>query len=90
MSKPDIYLLRDHVTLFTDVAKDWISGPAGDFNHFVPYLYDFNLDISDYTLRLYVNDHNVINNPSSLADNSVFPLPSPSLCASSLTVRSLI
>jgi hypothetical protein len=70
VSKPDIYLLRDHITLFTDISKDFISGPPGDYDQFVPYLYVFNMNISEYSLRLYVNDHNVINNPSSIGDNS--------------------
>jgi hypothetical protein len=29
-----------------------------------------NVTISDYTLRLFVNDHNIINNPSTIEDNS--------------------
>lgn len=72
MAKPDISLLRDHITLFTDVAKDWTSGPPGDYEHFVPYNYVFDLNLSDLVLRLFVNDHNIINNPSTFEDNSEF------------------
>lgn len=72
MSKPDISLLRDHITLLADVAKDWTSGPPGDYEHFVPYNYDIDVTISDYTLRLFVNDHNIINNPGTMEDNSEF------------------
>lgn len=70
LAKPDIFLLRDHITLFSDIAKDWISGPPGDYEHFVPFIYALNLTLSDYTLRLFVNDHNIINNPSTVVDNS--------------------
>ena len=69
LAKPDISLLRDHITLMSDIAKDWTSGPPGNYQHFVPFLYAFNLTIIDYTLRLFVNDHNIINNPSTLEDN---------------------
>lgn len=70
MAKPDISLLRDHITLFTDVAKDWTSGPPGSYEHFVPYNYVLNFTLSDYILRLFVNDHNIINNPATIEDNS--------------------
>lgn len=70
MAKPDISLLRDHITLFTDVAKDWTSGPPGSYEHFVPYVYVMNFTLSDYSLRLFVNDHNIINNPATIEDNS--------------------
>ncbi|BGP16903.1 Macrophage colony-stimulating factor 1 receptor [Rhodosporidiobolus nylandii] len=69
ISRPDISLLRDHVTLFADVAKDWTSGPPGDYDHFVPFLYEMNVEVRDYVVQLYVNDHNIINNPTSPEDN---------------------
>lgn len=69
LGKPDILLLRDHITLFTDVAKDWTSGPPGEFEHFVPFHYAIDVKVTDYALRLYVNDHNIINNPAMIQDN---------------------
>ena len=72
ISRPDISLLRDHITLFADVAKDWTSGPPGDYDHFVPFLYEMNVEVRDYVVQLYVNDHNIINNPTSPEDNSAF------------------
>lgn len=77
MAKPDISLLRDHITLLSDVAKDWTSGPLGDYEQFVPYNYAMNVKITDYTLRLFVNDHNIINNPTTLEDNSRLYLSFP-------------
>lgn len=70
ISKPDISLLRDHVTLFADLAKDFTSGPPGDYEHFVPYIYNFNLNITELILKLFVNDHNIINNSTTAEDNS--------------------
>ncbi|KAM0754575.1 hypothetical protein T439DRAFT_352583 [Meredithblackwellia eburnea MCA 4105] len=81
LSKPDVSLLRDHITLFTDIAKDWVSGPPGDYNHFVPFKYAVNFSMIDYTLRLFVNDHNIINNPSTLEDNSLIVVRGPKLSA---------
>ncbi|KAL8281144.1 hypothetical protein RQP46_006502 [Phenoliferia psychrophenolica] len=81
LSKPDISLLRDHITLMSDIAKDWTSGPPGNYEHFVPFMYAFNLTILDYTLRLFVNDHNIINNPSTLEDNSLVICRGPRLVA---------
>lgn len=79
LAKPDISLLRDHITLVSDIAKDWTSGPPGNYEHFVPFVYAFNLTIIDYTLRLFVNDHNIINNPSTLEDNCGDPFLERSL-----------
>lgn len=74
IAKPDISLLRDHITLLSDVAKDWTSGPPGDYEHFVPFLYALNVKITEYALRLFVNDHNIINNPTTIEDNSELAL----------------
>lgn len=63
MSRPIIHLLRDHVTLITDLAKDWSTGPPVDFNRFVPITYILKLTFKEVKLHLYVNDHNVIDFP---------------------------
>ncbi|ORY77194.1 hypothetical protein BCR35DRAFT_353168 [Leucosporidium creatinivorum] len=81
VSKPDISLLRDHITLLSDVAKDWTSGPPGDYEQFVPFLYAMNFKITDYTLRLFVNDHNIINNPTTIEDNTLLIARGPTLTA---------
>jgi BLTP1 N-terminal region len=63
MSRPIIHLLRDHVTLITDLSKDWSTGPSADFNRFVPITYILKVTFKDIHLHLYVNDHNVIDFP---------------------------
>ena len=75
LTKPTINLLRDHITQLSDIAKDWTSGPGSDFYHFVPYQYTFKIALQDYMLRLNLNDHNIIDNPSSLDDNGQRTLP---------------
>lgn len=64
LSGSSIILLRDHITLITDMAKDWTSGNTGDFHHFVPCDYQFRINLSDYSLKLYVNDFNIVDSPN--------------------------
>ncbi len=70
MDRPDAWLLRDHVTLIGDLAKDWSTGPTGDFYHFVPMDYQFNVTLMNYSIRLYLNDFNIIDTPQSEEANS--------------------
>lgn len=66
---PEIFLLRDHIFLLTDLISDWVSGPASDFHTFVPYNYSINLQLNGFKLYLNANDQNIINNPADTADN---------------------
>lgn len=70
LSKPVIYLLRDHVTLLTDLSKDWSSGPPTEYNRFVPITYVIRLAFKNFTIGLYLNDHNVIDYPLVDEQNS--------------------
>ncbi len=65
LSKPTIYLLRDHITLLTDMAKDWTMGPPTEHAKFLPMVYVLKLTLQEFHLRLNVNDHNVIDFPLS-------------------------
>lgn len=67
--KPSIFLLRDHITLFSDCGADWTSAPI-DYATWVPYIYTLNIDFIDFNLFLNVNDGNIISSPSELNDNS--------------------
>ncbi|KAL8653572.1 MAG: hypothetical protein Q9210_002011 [Variospora velana] len=66
----ELFLLRDHVFLFTDLINDWTAGPPGDFHTFVPFVYTMNLRFTDFGLYLNANDSNVINNPASKEENT--------------------
>ncbi|EJD45633.1 hypothetical protein AURDEDRAFT_165486 [Auricularia subglabra TFB-10046 SS5] len=59
--KPNIHLLRDHVTLVTDLIKDWVSGPPSDPRRFVPMTYSLTLDLANFDIVLYLNDHNIVD-----------------------------
>jgi hypothetical protein len=65
----ELFLLRDHIFLLTDLVSDWASGPPSDYHTFVPFIYNIDLDFSNLQLFINVNDRNIISNPSDLEDN---------------------
>jgi protein CSF1 len=67
--RPSIFLLRDHVTLFTDVGADWTSQES-DYATWIPCVYTLNLNLVDFSLFLNVNDGNIISAPAELNENS--------------------
>ena len=66
----EVFILRDHVFLLTDLISDWASGPPGPFSTFIPFRYNLHLLLPSFKLYLNVNDSNIINNPSDLNDNA--------------------
>ncbi|KAF7288717.1 hypothetical protein HMN09_01377700 [Mycena chlorophos] len=68
---PVLYLLRDHINMFTDLAKDWASGPPSDWHRFVPMKYTVEVDLHHYELNLYVNDNNIIDKPLIKEENAL-------------------
>jgi hypothetical protein len=72
LRQPTLYILRDHVNMLTDLGRDWVSGPAADYQRFTPMLYAFRLELHHYELNLYVNDHNIIDKPLIRNENGNF------------------
>ena len=68
--KPTIHLIRDHITLLTDLGKDWSTGPPSDFDKWIPMQYLVNVSLQDFEANLYLNDHNIITHPHALDANS--------------------
>ena len=66
----ELFILRDHMFLLTDLVNDWTSGPSADFYTFVPFVYAIHLSFPNFKLYLNVNDSNIINNPSDIEDNT--------------------
>ncbi|KAI9830910.1 MAG: hypothetical protein M1819_005292 [Sarea resinae] len=66
----ELYLLRDHFFLLTDLINDWGSGSLPDYYTFAPFQYLLNLRLPDFKLYLNANDANIINNPSDPDDNT--------------------
>ncbi|RPD53525.1 hypothetical protein L227DRAFT_535889, partial [Lentinus tigrinus ALCF2SS1-6] len=71
LRQPCFYLLRDHINMFTDLGKDWSSGPPSDYSLFTPMTYVIDLDMHNFTINLYVNDHNIIDKPLIKEDNAL-------------------
>lgn len=71
----NIFLLREHVILMTDLITDWATGPMAEYWTFTPFLYDIGLRFEDkFEVCLNVNDQNIINNPSDMEDNTFIVL----------------
>ncbi|KAF2747883.1 hypothetical protein M011DRAFT_477050 [Sporormia fimetaria CBS 119925] len=70
----ELFLLRDHLFLLTDLVTDWGSGPGSDYFNFVPFQYLLNLDFGDFKMYLNTNDGNIVNNPADLDDNNFLVL----------------
>ncbi|KAG9747287.1 hypothetical protein KCU59_g4570, partial [Aureobasidium melanogenum] len=66
----DLYMLRDHMFLLTDLIADWGMGPPPDFYTFVPFLYSLDINFKNFKLFLNANDANIVNDPSDLEDNN--------------------
>lgn len=78
----DLFILRDHVFLLTDLVNDWSSGPPAEYLVFTPFKYFLDLHFRNLNLYLNVNDGNIINKPTDLEDNAYLALTSPLLDAS--------
>ncbi|KAH6629453.1 hypothetical protein C7974DRAFT_394507 [Boeremia exigua] len=66
----DLFLLRDHLFLLTDLVADWGAGPPSDYFTFVPFRYLLDVELSNFKLFMNTNDSNIVNNPVDLDDNN--------------------
>ena len=66
----ELFMLRDHMFLMTDLINDWTSGPLEGFHTFVPFEYSIALRFTGFKLFLNANDSNIINSPADLDDNT--------------------
>lgn len=79
LDTPEVYLLRDHVQVISDLAKDWSSGQVGDFHHFVPNHYNFRIALLNYAFHLCLNDFNIIDFPLSREHNAFMDVKGPKM-----------
>jgi hypothetical protein len=75
----ELFLLRDHVFLLSDLVDDWTSGPPAEYLVFTPFKYHLDLQLQNVKLYLNVNDANIINNPTDMEDNTYIVIASPEL-----------
>ncbi|EIN11333.1 hypothetical protein PUNSTDRAFT_98433 [Punctularia strigosozonata HHB-11173 SS5] len=74
LRQPRLYLLRDHINMFTDLSKDWAHGPPSDLNRFIPMNYAIKMDLRNYEINAYVNDLNIIDKPLLRDENALLTL----------------
>ncbi|KAH7136449.1 hypothetical protein EDB81DRAFT_79652 [Dactylonectria macrodidyma] len=79
--KMELFILRDHVFLLTDLVDDWTNGPPPDYLVFTPFKYHVNLNLQSLKLYLNINEANIIDKATQIEDNSYLILSSPSLTA---------
>jgi hypothetical protein len=77
----ELFILRDHMFLITDLVNDWSSGPPPDFFTFVPYKYGMDLNFRNWTMYLNTNDANIVNDPAEFDKNEFLTLEGRSLKA---------
>ncbi|KAI9749143.1 MAG: hypothetical protein M1815_002726 [Lichina confinis] len=75
----EVFFLREHVFLLSDLVADWGTGPLPDYHTFTPMRYLLDLQAFNFRLYLNVNDSNIINNPSALDDNTFLIVRGPRL-----------
>jgi hypothetical protein len=77
----ELFLLRDHIFLFTDLVTDWGAGPPSDYFTFTPFEYLISFHLSNFNINLNVNDSNIINDPADMDDNTFITIRGTGLTA---------
>ncbi|KAI1753946.1 hypothetical protein F4782DRAFT_58134 [Xylaria castorea] len=75
----ELFLLREHTFLLIDLIDDWGTGPPSEYMLFTPFKYFLNLTLRSLKLYINVNDVNIINDPTSMDENTYLILSSPCL-----------
>jgi hypothetical protein len=75
----ELFLLREHTFLLIDLIDDWGTGPPSEYLLFTPFKYLLNLTLRNVKLYINVNDVNIINDPTSMDENTYLILSSPCL-----------
>ncbi|OAP58367.1 hypothetical protein AYL99_07457 [Fonsecaea erecta] len=78
-SAMEMFILRDHMILLTDLVGDFTAGQKPDYMTFVPFMYRLHLKFPDLKLYLNANDYNIIDNPCDLEENAFLVLGFQSL-----------
>ncbi|RDI79323.1 hypothetical protein Vi05172_g10679 [Venturia inaequalis] len=65
----ELYILRDHLFLITDVITDWGAGPLPEYFTFTPFRYLLNVVFRNFKLFLNTNNNNIIDDPADRDKN---------------------
>lgn len=70
----ELFLLRDHISLISDLFTDFSANDALRYELFRPFTYEIKWVFTEYKLFLNVNDANIINNLLDLNENCFLSL----------------
>ncbi len=73
-SAMEMFILRDHMIMLTDLVSDFTAGLKPDYMTFVPFIYQLHVRFPDLKLYLNANDYNIIDNPNDLEENAFLVL----------------
>ncbi|KAG8835671.1 hypothetical protein FRC17_001860 [Serendipita sp. 399] len=79
LQNPVIHLLRDHITLLTDLGKDWSAGPPTEITQFIPMFYGVKFNLKNWKLYTIVNDHNIVDSLKEQDSNVLLMMEGTSL-----------
>ncbi|KAJ9608293.1 Macrophage colony-stimulating factor 1 receptor [Cladophialophora chaetospira] len=70
----EMFILRDHMIMLTDLVSDFTAGLKADYMTFVPFIYRLHVKFPNLKLYLNANDYNIIDNPNDLEENAFLVL----------------
>jgi hypothetical protein len=70
----EMFILRDHMIMLTDLVSDFTAGQKPDYMTFVPFIYRLHLTFPELKLFLNANDYNIIDSPNDLEENAFLVL----------------
>ncbi|KAG7819131.1 hypothetical protein KL928_002999 [Ogataea angusta] len=65
----ELYLLREHIELLTDMFGDFSSGYPTPYELFRPFFYKINWKVYNYNISLNLNEKNIVSHPLDYNDN---------------------
>ncbi|VDN18438.1 unnamed protein product [Gongylonema pulchrum] len=84
INKISAWVVWDHKHFFTDLINEWTSSSSPDLFSFVPYTWEFEINVTDsFELFLLLNENNWINTSSSIsAENHLAAIVGKNVAAS--------
>nr|BCA90175.1 cold sensitive for fermentation protein [Ogataea thermomethanolica (nom. inval.)] len=65
----ELYFLREHIDLLTDMFGDFSSGEPTPYELFRPFFYVINWNVHNYNIYLNLNEKNIVSHPLDYNDN---------------------
>lgn len=79
LGDPTIWLLNEHIALISDTISDFASGPATPVNYFVPCTYEIPISATNATLKLSLNEKNIVDHHNEPKENVYLTLSMKSM-----------